>query len=163
LDCRTVAEAPPSYLIYHDGLHSGQIKRYYTTQRQQQNQQQPSSLLEQEYNNNLQHYSRRYVAERRVFPALLEAQNEGRHGYSNPVRITINIGSELGRHRSVLVTEWTAQHLRSLLRKNNQGLVHQPVSVGTVHRDVDRKVPPTTMKKKTGRRDEYDDDDNDKV
>jgi hypothetical protein len=63
-----------------------------------------------------------------------------------------------------------AQHLRSLLQKNSQGLVHQPVSVGTV--EVDRKVPPmttttttTTMKKRNGNgghREEYHDD-NDKV
>ena len=65
----------------------------------------------------------------------------GGHGYVSPLTMNFQIGSELGRHRSVVAVEWTAQHLRYLLRKNVGNRVTCSVSVGTLHRDVKKKIP----------------------
>lgn len=73
-----------------------------------------------------------------VVDALVEALNEG-YGYAQPLQITISVGSELGRHRSMLVCENAAKQLRSCLRKNNGDKFKQDVSVGTCHPDADRK------------------------
>jgi hypothetical protein len=52
--------------------------------------------------------------------------------------MTVYVGSELGRHRSVAVCEWAAMGVRQLLRTNAGNAMHQPVSVGTFHRDVEK-------------------------
>jgi RNase adaptor protein for sRNA GlmZ degradation len=67
-----------------------------------------------------------------------EAIVEGGHGYGMPLEMSIFIGSQYGRHRSVVLGETVAIAFRSLLRKNEQSKLTQPVSVGTRHRDVDR-------------------------
>jgi hypothetical protein len=72
-----------------------------------------------------------------IFDALLEAQNKGGHGYASPLEMTIYVGSDLGRHRSVVVCEWAAIQLRKMLRQNTDNVVLQPVSVSTCHRDVE--------------------------
>jgi hypothetical protein len=133
--------------MYHDGLHSGQLKRIIN--------QQPVRSDGTDYNN-LQHYSKRYVAEQWIYPALLEAQNDGGHGFVNPLEMKISIGSGLGRHRSVLVAEYAAKELRRLLRENRDNRIVQPVSVGTVHRDIDKKVP--TVNVRCNDDDNHDDD-----
>jgi hypothetical protein len=67
-----------------------------------------------------------------------EAIEEGGHGYGLPLEMSIFIGSQYGRHRSVVLGETVAIAFRSLLRKNEQSKLTQPISVGTRHRDVDR-------------------------
>ena len=53
--------------------------------------------------------------------------------------MTVYIGSEYGRHRSVVIVEAAAITLRNMLRKNERNRFGStPVSVGTRHRDVDR-------------------------
>lgn len=87
-----------------------------------------------------------------VIKVLVEAIDEGNHSAINPLTMTISVGSEYGRHRSVVLVEHLAVVLRARLRRNdgksftdssgscsasNNGIVKQPVSVGTRHRDVE--------------------------
>lgn len=74
-----------------------------------------------------------------IIRALEEAINEGGHGYAFPLEVTIFLGSEYGRHRSVVLCEIVAQNIRNLLRRNEGNRISQPVSVSTRHRDVDKK------------------------
>ena len=70
--------------------------------------------------------------------ALAEAIQDG-YGHASPLDMTVYIGSEYGRHRSVVIVEAAAISLRNMLRKNEQNRFGStPVSVGTRHRDVDR-------------------------
>jgi len=87
-----------------------------------------------------------------IIKVLVEAIDEGSHSAINPLTMTISVGSEYGRHRSVVLVEHLAVVLRARLRRNdgksftdssgscstsNNGIVKQPVSVGTRHRDVE--------------------------
>jgi len=144
-DCREICDPVPKHLDYHDGLHSGVVKRILK---------QPSQLVVNENDEeddgdgrryrDLQEYAQAYIATQCIWPALLEAQTV--HGYANPLIMTIQIGSNLGRHRSVVVVEWVAIQIRKMLRKqqeqsqDNASQIHQPVSVGTVHRDLEKRV-----------------------
>ena len=89
-----------------------------------------------------------------VIKILVESIDEGGHGPINPLTMTISIGSEYGRHRSVVLVEHLAIILRSRLRKNDgrgfneeesgrclgkNGIVKQPVSVSTRHQHVDAR------------------------
>ena len=109
-------------------------------------------------------YCKKHLAETKIFPWLLEAIHEGGHGYVSPLTMRFSVGSFLGRHRSVVATETVAQHLRYLLRSHNEKLkgkgkyhgdgdgkiktnmdgrrpITCSVSVGTVHRDVHKRIP----------------------
>jgi hypothetical protein len=68
----------------------------------------------------------------------LEDAIEGGAGWAAPLTVTVNVGSEAGKHRSVVVCEAAAVAVRNLLRRNEGG-IEVPCSVGTRHRDVDRK------------------------
>ncbi|EJK47512.1 hypothetical protein THAOC_33759 [Thalassiosira oceanica] len=81
---------------------------------------------------------------------LVESIDEGGHGPVSPLTMTISIGSEYGRHRSVVLVEHLAVILRARLRRNDgrsynetsggtNGIVNHPVSVGTRHRDIQAK------------------------
>ena len=85
-----------------------------------------------------------------IVKVLVESIDEGGHGPISPLTMTISIGSEYGRHRSVVLVEHLAVVLRARLRRNNgkgfseneestvrNGIVKQLVSVDTRHRDVD--------------------------
>jgi RNase adaptor protein for sRNA GlmZ degradation len=74
----------------------------------------------------------------RVFDALVQAIADG-HGHGLPLRMTINIGSEQGRHRSVIVVEEAGKELRKRLRNNRDSIITADVSVGTAHQDLDRR------------------------
>ena len=70
--------------------------------------------------------------------ALQEAIAEGEHGYVSPLEMKVYVGSENGKHRSVVVCENAAKALRTFLRKNENDCVGVLTSVATVHRDVER-------------------------
>lgn len=82
-----------------------------------------------------------------IIKVLVEAIDEGGHSAINPLTMTVSVGSEYGRHRAVVLVEHLAVVLRARLRRNdgksfggtsnNNGIVKQPVSVGTRHRDVE--------------------------
>jgi RNase adaptor protein for sRNA GlmZ degradation len=74
---------------------------------------------------------------RNILSYVMDAIQDGGHGYAFPLEMTIYIGSEYGRHRSVVLVETIALQIRQLLRRNDGGRVTQPVSVSTRHRDVD--------------------------
>lgn len=74
-----------------------------------------------------------------VLNSIEEAINDGGHGYAFPLETIIYVGSEYGRHRSVVLCEKMAQNIRNLLRANTDAKISQPVSVSTRHRDVDQK------------------------
>ena len=76
----------------------------------------------------------------RVWDALREAIADGGHGHALPLRMTVTVGSETGRHRSVVVAETAATRLRQRLRTNPNNQISQPVSVGTLHRDIERRT-----------------------
>lgn len=166
IDCRSLFEPAPSYLDFHDGLHSGQVKRVLLQQsrcghggeRNDENSTRgrdgrDSSKGRSDYKD-IQDFAKRIMAGREIWAALLEAQNVGHHGYVSPLQMKILVGSHLGRHRSVLVVEWAAIELRDMLRKNKDNAIHQPVSVGTLHRDIEKRIPTRKYKE---------DDDDDRV
>lgn len=74
----------------------------------------------------------------KAFVVLQEAIDEGGHGYVSPLEMKVYVGSELGKHRSVVVCENAAKRLRALLRKNVDNCITSPTSVGTAHRDIER-------------------------
>jgi hypothetical protein len=131
LDCRDFPTVP-NYLAWQDGL-SGAVKR---ALQYPQHASHRAKEKEGPSKQSLHDFARKTVAPQ-VFQALLDAQNQGGHGYISPLEMTIYVGSDLGRHRSVVVCEWAAIQLRKMLRQNSDNVVHQPVSVGTVHRDVE--------------------------
>jgi hypothetical protein len=153
LDIRNVTDPVPSHLLFHDGLNSGILKRILKEQtvvinnncnnnnNNNKNGDKEDELSPSIQYKNLQDYSRRFITNEWIFPKLVVAQIEGQHGYVNPVTMTIHIGSYLGRHRSVVVVEWVATELRKLLRHNHGGVITVPVSVQTMHRDVEKKIP----------------------
>jgi hypothetical protein len=73
-----------------------------------------------------------------VFNSLFDAIQDG-HGYALPLRMTIYVGSEIGRHRSVIACEEAAKLLRNHLRMNKESRIQIDVSVGTSHPDMDRR------------------------
>eukprot|EP00536_Pseudo-nitzschia_multiseries_P002685 jgi/Psemu1/6019/gm1.6019_g len=167
-----ITDPVPTHLEFHDGLRSGVIKRMmkaaplvdttssgkddvWTATDRDETDTEPDLSDYRDFCD----YCRKYLAESRIFPSLREAIYEGGHGYVSPLTMTFQIGSRLGRHRSVVAAEWVAQHLRSLLRNNTGGKIPCSVSVGTVHRDVSKRIP-----QKTYREDSEDaDDKNDRV
>ena len=86
-----------------------------------------------------------------IIKVLVESIDEGGHGAISPLTMTVSIGSEYGRHRAVVLVEHLAVVLRARLRRNDgrrfndtgdaggNGIVRQPVSVGTRHRDVEAR------------------------
>ena len=66
-----------------------------------------------------------------------------------PLTMMVSVGSKYGRHRSVVLVEHLAVVLRASLRHYNNsrfnddtstnGIVRQPVSVETWHRDMDAR------------------------
>jgi len=74
----------------------------------------------------------------RILQAIKEATADG-YGFSSPLDMNVFVGSESGRHRSVVLCEFAAASLRGLLRKNEGNIITQSVSVSTRHRDVDQK------------------------
>jgi hypothetical protein len=88
--------------------------------------------------------------------AIVEAIDEGNHGYAAPLQMKIYVGSEAGRHRSVVVCEQAAKKLRNLLRNNQNNRVAVPVSVGTFHRDLERsKTTKAQAEKSRGKKDDF--------
>ena len=73
-----------------------------------------------------------------ILKAMEEAIRDGQHGYAFPLRATVFIGSEYGRHRSVVLCDILAQKIRKLLRKNDGDRIEVPISVSIRHRDVDQ-------------------------
>jgi hypothetical protein len=145
IDCRHFSPIP-YYLDWHHGL-SAAGKRAM---------QQHSTLKEDDDTTTyLRTFARTTVA-KQVFDCLLEAQNERGFGYASPLEMTIYVGSETGRHRSVVVAEWAATQVRKFLRANDNDCIQQPVSVGTYHRDINKK---SLEKQKRKKKKEEDDDD----
>jgi hypothetical protein len=145
IDCRQFAPIP-YYLDWHHGL-SAAGKRAM---------QQHSILKEDDGTTTyLRTFARTTVA-KQLFDCLLEAQNERGVGYASPLEMTIYVGSETGRHRSVVVAEWAATQVRKFLGANDNDCIQQPVSVGTHHRDINQK---SREKQKRKKKKEEDDDD----
>ncbi len=71
-----------------------------------------------------------------VTDAIVQAIDIGQHGYVSPITISIYIGSEYGKHRSVVTAELSAVALRKQLRKNSDNRFRCPISVGCRHRDM---------------------------
>eukprot|EP00977_Amphora_coffeiformis_P002971 scaffold569_cov165-Amphora_coffeaeformis.AAC.4 len=144
-DCRDVLPPVPGYLLFHDGKTSGQVKRFllydYKRQAYRNSQKKESSDDEPiEPGPSVRDYSVDTVAPQ-IYNTLLEAVRSGGYGYALPLKIQIFVGSEWGRHRSVVAVEQTATALRKLLRKCQDNVLECPCSVATQHRDIERKIP----------------------
>ena len=82
-----------------------------------------------------------------IIKVLVKSIDERGNGPVLPLTMTVSVGSEYGRHQSVVLVEHLVVVLRARLRGNNSsrfnddtgtnGIVRQPVSVGTRHRDMD--------------------------
>ena len=85
----------------------------------------------------------------KTIEAMVELIDEGEPGLVSPLTMTVSVGSEYGRHRSVVLVEHLMVVLRARLRRNNgsrfdndtgtNGIVRQPFSVGTRHGDMDTR------------------------
>lgn len=127
-DCRDLSEVP-HYLAWQDGL-SGAVKRALMYPRDSNNNEPIGKSI-------------RLVSEEagdKILKALVDAVDDGGYGYTSPLRMTVYVGSESGRHRSVVLCELVATALRKRLRANKADIVQQPCSVSTRHRDLERKV-----------------------
>ena len=147
-DCRDL-EPVPQYLSWQDGL-SGAVKRALMFPRRNEDASEGKPVAP----------SIRKVASdigEKVAASVIEAINEGGHGYASPLQMVIFIGSESGRHRSVVLCELAATALRKLLRANKDGRFSQPCSVGTKHRDVERKNAKPARSAKSKQQDLEDD------
>ena len=150
-DCRESLPPVPDYLQSHDGLSSGLVKRFLLYEfRRQAYQNTQRAKKEAEKDETLENAMDSFVSVReygaetvapQIFQALLEALQNGDYGYASPLKIQFYIGSEWGRHRSVVAVEQTAIALRTLLRNcsDNDKTISCPCSVATVHRDLGRK------------------------
>jgi hypothetical protein len=84
-----------------------------------------------------------------IIKALVKLIDEGGHGPVSPLTMMVSVESKYGRHRSVVLVEHPAVVLRARLRPNNSsrfndntstnGIVRQPVSMGTRHTDMDAR------------------------
>ena len=127
-DCRDCIEPVPQYLVWRDGL-SGAVKRALMNAKPTE----ADGTLSR---------SIRQLAEglaEQVAAALVKAVREGGHGFALPLTMVVFVGSESGRHRSVVLCELAATALRKLLRSNEQSRFGQPCSVGTRHRDIEKR------------------------
>lgn len=127
MDCRDLPQVP-QYMMRQDGL-SPAVKRVLRNTRDKDDDTKRDNSV-QECANDLG---------RQMFDALHEAITAGGYGHASPLRMTVHVGSEAGRHRSVVVCELAATALRKLLRSNKDNRITQPVSVGTRHRDIERR------------------------
>lgn len=131
LDVRHLETVPP-YMAWQHGL-SATVK--YT-------------LLRQDKEGLIQQLSNKTAVE--VAQALEAAIQEGGYGYAMPLNMQVFIGSENGQHRSVVVAEQVAMAIRKQLRENatERFGVTVKVSVGTEHRDMERKSRAVSSKPK---------------
>lgn len=117
-DCRNLG-AVPGHLIWQDGL-SGVVKR---------------ELL---WNTDIRNVANDLAD--RVADAVIDAINEGGHGYAFPLKMLVLVASELGKHRSVVFCELAATALRKRLRTNENNQFREPCSVDTFHRDLPNRA-----------------------
>ena len=85
----------------------------------------------------------RSLMRRRADDIAVESIDEGGHGPVSPLTMTVSVGSEYDTHQSVVLVEHLAVVLRARVRRNDSsrfnddtgtnGIVRQPVSVGTRH------------------------------
>ena len=81
-----------------------------------------------------------------IIKALVKWIDKGGYSPVSPLTMMVSVRSKYGRHQSVVLLEHLAVVLRARLRCNNgsrfnddtgtNGIVRQPVSVGTSHRDM---------------------------
>jgi hypothetical protein len=163
-DCRDILQPVPSYLAWRDGL-NGQVKRALLSAADINNNNKSKDIDNDDNDDspeqNISVYTQDIANE--ISKALLEAINDGGHGYAMPLKMVIYVGSDLGRHRSVVACELAAMKLRKLLRANCHDCYQQPCSVGTRHLHLDKKQSDTTTaavrsKKKIGTSSTGDDD-----
>jgi len=136
MDCRDLPQVP-QYMARQDGL-SPAVKRSLLNARDQDDEAKRDNCV-RECANELGN---------QMFGALQEAIESGGHGHASPLRMTVYAGSESGRHRSVVVCELAATALRKLLRSNKDNRITQPVSVGTRHRDIERRQQQREMERR---------------
>ncbi len=85
-----------------------------------------------------------------IIKALVKSIDEGGHSPVSPLTMMVSVGSKYGRHRSVVLVEHLVVVLRARVRCNDgsrfnddtstmNGIVRQPVSVGTRPRDMDTR------------------------
>ena len=83
----------------------------------------------------------------KIIKALVKLIDKGGHGPVLPLTMSVSVGSKHGRHQLMVLVEHLAVVLRARLRRNDgsrfndntstNGIVWQPISAGTRHRDMD--------------------------
>ena len=138
MDCRDLPRAP-HHVAKLSGL-SFRVKRALMNQNEDNdenaNQNDENEMTAGKRENSIKVRSEDIA--KKVFSSLEEAISGGEYGWGNPLDVTVHIGSEYGRHRSVVLCEIVAQSIRKLLRKNSSGSITIPVSIDSRHRDVDQ-------------------------
>lgn len=141
-DTRTVLAPIPNYLSHIDGK-AGIIKTTMLKWRSVEVGSEPTlksskemkAVDEYKFFMNVRDYVNTCIIPP-VTDAIVEAIDIGQHGYVSPITISIYIGSELGKHRSVVTAELAAIALRKLLRTNQYNRFQCPISVAGRHRDI---------------------------
>jgi len=140
IDCRDLPRCP-HHVAKLSGL-SFKVKRamlYMTKERYSDNEDDDSDGEEEVVKGRNPLLAKSEEVSKTILGAVEEAINDAGHGYAFPLETSVHVGSEYGRHRSVVLCENLAQQIRALLRANEGGRITQPVSVSTRHRDVDQK------------------------
>jgi hypothetical protein len=136
-DCRCIQEVP-QYLSWMDGT-SGAVRNALLRQQNNNSNKKAGGGDNNEAVAAVQQHVRDYantVVACAVANAVATAIDQGGHGYALPLRMVVYLGSESGRHRSVVCAELAATALRKMLRQNANDKFKAPVSVGTRHRDI---------------------------
>lgn len=149
LDCRELERAP-AHVAKFNGL-SYLVKKALLNPEQNENDATESDAKDQPKTESPMKKKANELADD-IIKVLVESIDEGGHGPISPLTMTISVGSEYGRHRSVVLVEHLAVVLRARLRRNDgkgygngtlnvaqNGIVKQLVSVETRHRDVEAK------------------------
>jgi hypothetical protein len=146
-DTRTTLAPLPNYLLHLDGksgLTKNAMLRWTPISEPHHHKQDKSSLSKSRTVNsstgstnymNVRDYIHEYILPP-VKESIIAAIDIGQHGYVSPITISIYMGSDNGKHRSVVTAELTAVALRKLFRTNPHNQFQCPISVGCRHRDI---------------------------
>ena len=144
-DCRDLPQVP-HYMARQDGLSPAVKRAVLNAARDEDEDDSKRDTSVHKFANDLG---------AQIFDAVHEAISVGGYGHASPLRMTVYVGSDSGRHRSVVVCELAATALRKLLRENKDDRITQPVSVGTRHRDIERRQQRDTERRPKSKQMEF--------
>jgi hypothetical protein len=143
VDTRSLLVEVPSYLAWQDGL-AWNVRH----------------AVLRDFDRSGGSKARRLAADLadRAAAALVAAIDDGGHGFVSPLHVTVFVGSDNGRHRSVVVAELTATAIRNHLRHGGGFAFACPCSVSTRHMHLDRRTRAGTQVKAKAKQKDLEDD-----